>query len=189
MFGSLLVIYATRKIIQMFSVFSNFTQFFLNLHQKELLGCFSDDIKMWPSPNVLNWHTSYWLQFNIYVDSMGRYANSLIFGVHYSSQNIRKKMLLKLRLWVCEVCVIMDHFTIIVSEIPWACVQEKNKMQLDVFGNEFWRCINEVRCVKTQHAARCTHKMQGILLVYTQHSCRYSGKSYNFPSYNPNTSI
>ena len=23
--------------------------------QKELLGCFSEDIKMWPSHNVLNW--------------------------------------------------------------------------------------------------------------------------------------
>ena len=65
MFGSLLVInyfanyqldyifnafYATRKIIQMFSVFSVFAQkpqkkFIVNLYQKVLLGYFSEDIK------------------------------------------------------------------------------------------------------------------------------------------------
>ena len=75
MFGSLLVInyfpnykldyifnvfYAIRKIIQMFSVFSLFTQpqknkFMVHLYQKELLGYFSEDIKMWPSRNMLNW--------------------------------------------------------------------------------------------------------------------------------------
>ena len=75
MFGSLLVInyfasylldyifngfYATRKIIQMFSVFSVFTQTHknkstVNLCQKQLLGCFSEDIKMLPSHNLLNW--------------------------------------------------------------------------------------------------------------------------------------
>ena len=27
----------------------------VNLYQKELLGYFSEDIKMWPSHNVLNW--------------------------------------------------------------------------------------------------------------------------------------
>ena len=52
--------YATRKIIQMFSVFSVFTEThknksIVNLYQKELLGYFSEDIKMWPSHNVLNW--------------------------------------------------------------------------------------------------------------------------------------
>ena len=65
MFGSLLVInyfanykldyifngfYATIKIIQMFSVFSVFTQThknksIVNLYQKEFLGSFSEDIK------------------------------------------------------------------------------------------------------------------------------------------------
>ena len=56
----------------------------VNLYEKELLGCFSEDIKMWTSHNVLNWHTSNWLLFNIFVDSMGLYTNvnSLIFGVH-----------------------------------------------------------------------------------------------------------
>ena len=49
-----------RKIIQMFSVFSVFTQIqknksIVNLYQKELLGYFSEDTKMWPSHNVLNW--------------------------------------------------------------------------------------------------------------------------------------
>ena len=44
----------------MFSVFSVFTQTpknksIVNLYQKELLGYFSEDIKMWPSHNVLNW--------------------------------------------------------------------------------------------------------------------------------------
>ena len=52
--------YATRKIIQMFSVFSVFTQTpqnksIVNLYQKVLHGYFSEDIKMWPSHNVLNW--------------------------------------------------------------------------------------------------------------------------------------
>ena len=75
MFGSIFVInyfanyqldyifngfYATRKIIQMFSVFSVFTQTqknksIVNVYEKELLMCFSEDIKMWPSHNVLNW--------------------------------------------------------------------------------------------------------------------------------------
>ena len=49
-----------RKNIQMFCVFSVFTQTqknksIVNLYQKELLGYFSEDIKMWPSHNVLNW--------------------------------------------------------------------------------------------------------------------------------------
>ena len=49
-----------RKIIQMFSVFSVFTQtrknkFIVNLYQKVMLGYFFEDIKMWPSHNVLNW--------------------------------------------------------------------------------------------------------------------------------------
>ena len=75
MFGTLLVInyfanyqldyifnafYATRKIIQMFRVFSAFAQIpknksIVNLYQKVLLVYFSEDIKMWPSHNVLNW--------------------------------------------------------------------------------------------------------------------------------------
>ena len=43
-----------EKIIQMFSVFSVFTQTYknksiVNLYQKELLGYFSEDIKMWAS--------------------------------------------------------------------------------------------------------------------------------------------
>ena len=49
-----------RKINQMFSVFSVFTQTpknksIVNLNQKLLLGYFSEYIKMWPSHNVLNW--------------------------------------------------------------------------------------------------------------------------------------
>ena len=49
-----------RKIIQMFSVFSVFThtppkKSIVNLYQKVLLGYFSEDIKMWPSRNELNW--------------------------------------------------------------------------------------------------------------------------------------
>ena len=48
--------YETRKFIEMFSVFSVFTQThknksIVNLYQKELLGNFSEDIKMWPSHN------------------------------------------------------------------------------------------------------------------------------------------
>ena len=74
MFGTLLVInyfanyyldyifngfYATKKNIQVFKAFSVFTQThknksIVNLYQKELLGCFSEDIKMWPSHNLLN---------------------------------------------------------------------------------------------------------------------------------------
>ena len=49
--------YATRKMIQMCCVFSVFTQIsknksIVNLSQKELLY-FSENIKMWPSHNVL----------------------------------------------------------------------------------------------------------------------------------------
>ena len=48
------------KIIQMFSVFSVFTQTpqyksIVNLYQKELLGYFFEYTKMRPSYNVLNW--------------------------------------------------------------------------------------------------------------------------------------
>ena len=64
-----------RKIIQMFSVFSfPHTQkniFYIgNLNQKELLGRFPEDIKMWQSHNVLNWCTNNWLH-DIYVASLG----------------------------------------------------------------------------------------------------------------------
>ena len=70
MFGSLLVInyfandyifntfYASRKIIQMFSAFSVFTQTpknkcIVNFYQKVLLGYFSEGhLIMWPSHNV-----------------------------------------------------------------------------------------------------------------------------------------
>ena len=47
--------YATRNIIQMFSVFSVIVICIKNLYQKELLGYFSEDIKKWPSHNLLNW--------------------------------------------------------------------------------------------------------------------------------------
>ena len=70
----------------MFGVVSVFKQTqknksIVNLYQKELLGCFSEDIKMWPSHNLLNWLTSNWLLYNIHVDSMGLFTivNSLIF--------------------------------------------------------------------------------------------------------------
>ena len=49
-----------KKIIQLFSVFSVFAhtsknKSTLTLYQKVLLGYFSEDIKMWPSHNVLKW--------------------------------------------------------------------------------------------------------------------------------------
>ena len=47
----------------------------VNLYQKELLGCFSEDIKRWPSHNMLNWYTSNWLLFDMHVDSMGLNTN------------------------------------------------------------------------------------------------------------------
>ena len=38
----------------------------------KIIGCFSEDIKVRPSHNVLNWLTSNWLLFDIlYVHSMG----------------------------------------------------------------------------------------------------------------------
>ena len=79
----------------MFSIFTVFTytlknKSIANLYKKELLGYFSEDIKMWPTHNVLNWNTRNWLLFNIYVDNIGLFTNvnSLIFWVHYSRQNI-----------------------------------------------------------------------------------------------------
>ena len=53
----------------------------VNLYQKELFVCFSEDIKVWPSHNLLNWYTSNWLLFDMYVDSIGLNTdvNSLIF--------------------------------------------------------------------------------------------------------------
>ena len=47
----------------------------VNLYQEEFLECFSEDIKMWSSHNVLNWYTSNWLQFGKYVDGMGLNTN------------------------------------------------------------------------------------------------------------------
>ena len=52
-----------KKIIKMFSVLTVFTctkKSIVNLYQKELLGRFSEDIKMLPSHNVLKWYTSNW---------------------------------------------------------------------------------------------------------------------------------
>ena len=37
---------------------------------------------------------------------------------------------------------------IFYNNTRWDRVCKKNKMKLDEFGNEFWRCINAVRCVK-----------------------------------------
>ena len=65
----------------MFSVFTqtHTKKSIVNSYQTQLLGCFSEDIKMWPSHNMLNWYTSNWL--NIFGDSMGlnTNVNSLIF--------------------------------------------------------------------------------------------------------------
>ena len=58
-------------------------------------------------------------------------------------------------IWVCKFYVKIGPF-IIINNALRVCVQE-NEMQLD----EFWRCINAVRCIKIQHAARCIHNMQG----------------------------
>ena len=108
MFGSLLVInhfsnywldcstncfYTKRKTIQMFSRFSFYT------HKKKIYCKFVSKRIAWvffwwhenvASHNVLNWYTSNWLLYSICVVSMGVYTNvnSLIFWVHYSSQNI-----------------------------------------------------------------------------------------------------
>ena len=146
MFGSLLVInylwvinsnifsmvFVQREKYSNIRAFSVFTQThknksIVNLYQKELLGCFSEDIKTWPSHNVLNWWTSNWLLCNIYVhvDSMGLYTNvnSLIFWVHYSSKKISEnetalncgfglQLQTQLKLWfkavsLIKLCVIM----------------------------------------------------------------------------------
>ena len=77
------------------------------------------------------------------------------------------KLLLKLRPWVCKVCLLMESFRIILSEVPCACVQEIYNAAGCIL-EWFWRCINAGRFVKKRHAARCIHKMQGILSVYTQ---------------------
>ena len=82
----------TRKIIEICRVFTVFTHTHTHTHkkrsignfyQKELLGWFSENFKMCPSHNVLNWYTSNRLQFDIYGDSMGLNTNvnvnSLIF--------------------------------------------------------------------------------------------------------------
>ena len=97
------------------------------MYQKELLVCFSEDIKMWPSHIVLNWYTRDWLLFNIYVDRMDLYTNinTQVLCTLQESNHSRIKLFLKLRLWVCKVSVIMEYFIIIISEIPCACVLEK----------------------------------------------------------------
>ena len=78
------------------SVFSVFTQThknksIVNLYEIELLGYFSEDIKMWPSHMCWIGETIVQLLlYNIYADSMGLYTNvnSLLFWVYYSSQKI-----------------------------------------------------------------------------------------------------
>ena len=132
----------------MFSVFSVFTQTpknksIVNSYKKVLLGYFSEDIKMWPSHNVLNWQTSNLFLYDIYVDSMGLYTNvnSVLFSVHYSSQKISENetaliAALGLQLQtqlkqqfktvsLIKVCVIWKSFIIILSEISFLYVQEK----------------------------------------------------------------
>ena len=66
-----------------------------------------------------------------------------------------------------KFCVTMKYFIIILSEIPCLRVQEKENAAGCIYLIEFWRCINSLRCVKKRHAARCIHKMQAILSVYT----------------------
>ena len=39
--------------------------------EKKSIGCFSEDINMWPSNNVLNWYIPVTGCCNIYVDIMG----------------------------------------------------------------------------------------------------------------------
>ena len=55
---------------------------------------FSKVIKMWPYNKVLNWHTSNWLRFDIYVDSMGlnTIVNSLIFEYTECTQSIENEL-------------------------------------------------------------------------------------------------
>ena len=54
------MLFSNEKNHSNVSVFSVFTRThknksIVNLYQKELLGYFSEDIKMWPSHNVLDW--------------------------------------------------------------------------------------------------------------------------------------
>ena len=65
--------------------------------------------------------------------------------------------------------IIMDPFTIIFSAYPVSVCARKKK-QLDAFGNEFWKCINSVGCVKKRHTAMCSDIMQGILSVSVTHN-------------------
>ena len=55
------------------------------LYQKELLGCFSEDIKIGQSHNLLNWHTSNRLLFNIYVDSMIELPMLILWYLEYTT--------------------------------------------------------------------------------------------------------
>ena len=87
----------------MFSDFTIFTQTqknksIVNLYQKEWLGCFSEDIKMWPFHNVLNQYTSDWLLFDIYANSMALNTNvkSDILSTLQQSKYQRMKLLFKI---------------------------------------------------------------------------------------------
>ena len=72
---------------------------------------------MWPSHNVLNWYTSNWLLFNIYVDGMAVFHTTV---VKLLSEN---KTPFKIAALGLQVCVKIGQF-LILSEIPCTCLQE-----------------------------------------------------------------
>ena len=85
----------------MFSVFSVLTQThknksIVNLYQKELIGYFSEYIKVWPSHNVLNWLTVTGY-YTTYMQIVWAYIPMLIginignVKIHYSSQKVSEK--------------------------------------------------------------------------------------------------
>ena len=109
----------------MFSVLKVFThtvknESIVNLYQKELLGCLSEDINKWRSHNECNWHSSNWSLFNIYVDSIEYSTVQKIFADIWStvqSSKYQNKTAFKIAALGLQSLCDNGSFIIILSEI------------------------------------------------------------------------
>ena len=145
MFGSLFVInyftnywldyifnrfYSRKKLFNcLISLQSLHEKNIVNSYQKELLGWFSEDFKMWPSPNVLKWHTSNWLLFNIYVESLGLCTMLILRYFAYTTVvKISENKTIKIMAigiiitWDCGVIEIWDIG--IIDRVSWVLSQQ-----------------------------------------------------------------
>ena len=138
------------------------------MYQKELLGCFSEDIKMSPSHKVLNWYTSKVTVLHICIKHGPTYIPMLIlwyfeyttvFKILSENKTSFKIAALGLQ------CLCKNRPIHKSQRDPVRVCSRKIKCSLMHLGNAFCRCINAVRCVKKTRSYMYIHKMQRIIFV------------------------